>query len=312
MAQVAQYARARYIRGIKVPYLLSQMRRELSAKAAGGGPLEAEWDDDLSGEAQLEVDSGSEIKPFEALGLRQDIIRAVDDIGLVQPTEIQQLAIPKLLCRQDLVTASHTGSGKTFAYLLPLVQMMKEDEEAGISTKPKRPRAVVLLPTRELALQTLSVAKSLSYHVRFSSCCVSGSGNWKQEKEALGRPIDLVVATPGKLLKHMEEDNVYMGHVLYFVIDEADTLLDEGFGYEVKKILNIICRKEEKGARVQKVLVSATVGRKVDKLIKEEMPQMHKAATDTLHRAPKGVRYRWINVAADEDKLHVLLSVFPR
>ena len=111
---------------------------------------------------------------FGTLGLSDELLAAVTSLGLAKPTEIQAAAIPRVLAGGDLVLASHTGSGKTLAYLLPLVQALRRDEAAGVVTRPRHPRALVLGPARELTQQVLGVAKALCHHARFRSAGVSG------------------------------------------------------------------------------------------------------------------------------------------
>jgi len=181
--------------------------------------------------------------------------RVATSLNLPRPTPVQSLSVPALLSGQNLAFAAATGSGKTLAYLLPIVQRLLDDEEALRNAKPdgaapkdkylpgvrrpKRPRALVLAPTRELAVQICSVVKSLSHAgVRVSSAAVVGGEGYGQQKRRLERPVDVLVATPGRLLKHRDDGNVALGSVRAVVVDEMDTMLESGFGRDLGKICN--------------------------------------------------------------------------
>jgi len=148
----------------------------------------------------------------------------------------------------NVAFAAATGSGKTLAYLLPVVQMLKSDELLSLSLppeqaarlrKPKRPRAIVLAPTRELSQQILTVLKQLGHAAKVSSeSLVGGEDYGKQRKRLESRPVDIVVATPGRLVKHMQAGNVFLGSVRHVVIDEFDTMLEQGFQGDLGTILH--------------------------------------------------------------------------
>ncbi|CAI7911321.1 unnamed protein product [Closterium sp. NIES-53] len=205
---------------------------------------------------------------FQELGLSAELIGAVRELGLGAPTEIQRLAIPGALSGRDVVVASHTGSGKTLAYLLPVVQMMREDEaEGGRSDRLKRPRAIVLCPTRELAEQVLRVAKSLCHHARFRAAMLSGGASIAgQQQQLQSWPVDLLIATPGRLLQHMAASSLSLSLVKYLVLDEADTMFDAGFGADIRRLLRPLRNRGDAapgGAAAQRtfqtVLVTATI-----------------------------------------------------
>ncbi|KAJ9567526.1 hypothetical protein OSB04_003492 [Centaurea solstitialis] len=156
---------------------------------------------------------------FSELGLGEEVLAALTEMGITAPTEIQSLGIPAVLDEKSVVLGSHTGSGKTLAYLLPLVQLLRQDEALnGMVMKPRRPRAVVLCPTRELCEQVFGVAKSISHHARFRSTMVSGGGRLRPQEDALNSPIDMVVGTPGRVLQHIEEGTWCMG--VQMLVDE--------------------------------------------------------------------------------------------
>ncbi|GMP46223.1 hypothetical protein CsSME_00014462 [Camellia sinensis var. sinensis] len=199
---------------------------------------------------------------------------ALVELGISVPTEIQSIGIPAVLEGKSVVLGSHTGSGKTLAYMLPLAQLLRQDEALyGMLMKPRRPRAVVLCPTRELSEQVFRVAKSISHHARFRSTMVSGGTRLRPQEDSLNTPIDMVVGTPGRVLQHIEEGNMVYGDIKYLVLDEADTMFDRGFGPEIRKFLgplkNRASKSDDNG--FQTVLVSATMT-KVHLLIKKHKP----------------------------------------
>ena len=148
----------------------------------------------------------------------------------------------------NVAFAAATGSGKTLAYLLPVVQMLKSDELLSLSLspeqaarlrKPKRPRAIVLAPTRELSTQILTVLKEISHSAKVSSeSLVGGEDYGRQRKRLESRPVDIVVATPGRLVKHLQAGNMFLGSVRHVVVDEFDTMLEQGFQSDLGTILH--------------------------------------------------------------------------
>ncbi|EPS62897.1 hypothetical protein M569_11893, partial [Genlisea aurea] len=164
------------------------------------------------------------VSSFQELGLAEEVMGALEEMGISVPSEIQSIGIPAVLSGKSVVLGSHTGSGKTLAYLLPLVQLMRKDEGVhGILMKPKRPRAVVLCPTRELCQQVFRVAKSVSHHARFRSTMVGGGGRLRPQEDSLNAPIDMIVGTPGRVLQHVEEGNIVYGEIKYLVTKSSTT-----------------------------------------------------------------------------------------
>ncbi|XP_044511062.1 DEAD-box ATP-dependent RNA helicase 39-like [Mangifera indica] len=249
---------------------------------------------------------------FEELGLSEEVMGAVREIGIEVPTEIQCIGIPAILDEKSVVLGSHTGSGKTLAYLLPLVQLLRRDEaELGRLMKPRRPRAVVLCPTRELSEQVFRVAKSISHHARFRSIMVSGGGRLRPQEDSLNNPIDMVVGTPGRILQHIEDGNIVYGDIKYVVLDEADTMFDRGFGPEIRKFLAPLKHRATKpdGQGFQTILVAATMTKAVQKLIDEEFQGITHLRTSTLHKKIASARHDFIKLSGSENKLEALLQV---
>ncbi|KAK1406799.1 hypothetical protein QVD17_38407 [Tagetes erecta] len=249
---------------------------------------------------------------FGELGLSEEVLEALREMGISVPTEIQSLGIGAVLDEKSVVLGSHTGSGKTLAYLLPLVQLLRQDEAVnGMVMKPRRPRAVVLCPTRELCEQVFRVAKSISHHARFRATMVSGGVQLRPQEEALNSPVDMVVGTPGRVLQHIEEGNLVYGDIKYLVLDEADTMFDRGFGPDLRKFLGPLKNRAEKadGLGFQTVLVSATMTNAVQRLVDEEFQGIEHLRTSTLHKKVASARHDFIKLSGSENKLEALLQV---
>ncbi|CAJ1953229.1 unnamed protein product [Sphenostylis stenocarpa] len=253
-----------------------------------------------------------EAASFEELGVSEEVMGAVREMGIEVPTEIQGIGIPAVLEEKSVVLGSHTGSGKTLAYLLPLVQLLRRDEQLnGILLKPRRPRAVVLCPTRELSEQVFRVAKSISHHARFRCTMVSGGGRIRPQEDSLNNPIDMVVGTPGRVLQHIEEGNMVYGDIKYLVLDEADTMFDRGFGPDIRKFLGPLKSRASKpdGLGFQTILVTATMTKAVQKLIDEEFQGIVHLRTSSLHKKISSARHDFIKLSGSENKLEALLQV---
>lgn len=182
--------------------------------------------------------------------------------GITEPTAVQTAVIPLLLKGDNIVLAASTGSGihlselstsicfmtsfdypvtgKTLTYALPVIQHLKEQEEKGYIRMPSRPRCLVLVPTRDLAKQVLSCVKMISHHVKISSGAVLGGEANGPQRDMLKGYSDVLVASPGRLLIHKDKGHVYLGHVTHIVIDEVDTMLTQGFGADIRAILQSV------------------------------------------------------------------------
>lgn len=252
------------------------------------------------------------VSSFAEMELAPEIMSAIKELNISVPTEVQCLGIPAILGGQSIVLASHTGSGKTLAYMLPLVQLLRKDEgEIGMQTKPKRPRAVVLCPTRELSEQVFHVAKSISHRARFRSTMISGGCPMKPQENALNNPLEIVVGTPGRLLQHVTEGNIFYGDIKYVVLDEADTMFDRGFGPDLRKFLNPLRNRAAKTGDqgFQSVLVTATITKAVQKLLDEEFQGIVHIRTSTLHKKIASAHHDFVKISGSENKLESLLQV---
>ncbi|XP_010681406.1 DEAD-box ATP-dependent RNA helicase 39 [Beta vulgaris subsp. vulgaris] len=249
---------------------------------------------------------------FGELGLSEEVMGALEEMGISVPTEIQCVGIPAVLERNSVVLGSHTGSGKTLAYMLPIVQLLRRDEDnSGIVIKPRRPRAVVLCPTRELSEQVFRVAKSISHHARFRTTMISGGGRLRPQEDSLNLPIDMVVGTPGRILQHIEDGNMVYGDIKYIVLDEADTMFDRGFGPDIRKFLGPLKNRASKpnDPGFQTILVAATMTKAVQMLVDEEFQGIIHLRTSTLHKKVASARHDFIRLSGAENKLEALLQV---
>lgn len=190
---------------------------------------------------------------FENLALDSRIVEAVKSCGFEQPTDIQKAAIPQILEGRDVMASAQTGTGKTAAFVLPsLHKLLQKKNAAG-----KGPRVLILTPTRELAKQIEQNIKQFSRNNRVYFGCIVGGEPYPPQMRLLGRPLDILVATPGRLIDHLERGRLDMSRLETLILDEADRMLDMGFVDEVKAIAN------KAPADKQTLLFSATFEGKV-------------------------------------------------
>jgi len=169
---------------------------------------------------------------FEHLGLRTELLRAVSARGYTIPTPIQAQAIPAVLKGRDVLAGAQTGTGKTAAYALPMLQLL-----SSRGGKSRNPRALVLTPTRELAAQVAEFVEDYGKNLRLSSAVVFGGVPMNPQFRRLRQRVDVLVATPGRLLDHLQQGTVDLSNVEVLVLDEADRMLDMGFIRDIRKDL---------------------------------------------------------------------------
>jgi ATP-dependent RNA helicase RhlE len=188
---------------------------------------------------------------FDSLGLSEAILRAVKEYGYETPTPIQAQAIPAVLSGGDLLAGAQTGTGKTAGFVLPILQRLSQNAPVKINGKTPI-RALILTPTRELAAQVEESVRTYSKHLSLKSMAMFGGVNINPQKAALNRTLDILVATPGRLLDHLTQRTVDLSGVEIFVLDEADRMLDMGFIRDIKKVMLQLPKKR------QNLLFSAT------------------------------------------------------
>ena len=187
---------------------------------------------------------------FTDLGLSADILRAVAEQGYDTPTPIQAQAIPLVLAGRDLMAAAQTGTGKTAGFTLPILQLLAQD--TNLSLKRFKPRALVLVPTRELAIQVQQSVFTYGKHVKLRNAAIYGGVAIGPQTKLLKAGVDIVVATPGRLLDHVGQRNIDLSGIEILVLDEADRMLDMGFIHDIRKVLALLPKKK------QSLLFSAT------------------------------------------------------
>jgi ATP-dependent RNA helicase RhlE len=203
------------------------------------------------------------MQSFDELGLRPEILRAVTDAGYTTPTPIQAQAIPEVLAGHDIMGGAQTGTGKTAGFALPILH--KLSQYANVSPSPARHpvRALILAPTRELAIQVEEAISGYGKHTNLRSTCVFGGVDIRQQLPIVRAGVEILVATPGRLLDHIEQKSVNLGQVEIFVLDEADRMLDMGFIPDIKRIMRLLPAKR------QNLLFSATFSNDIKKLADE-------------------------------------------
>ena len=183
----------------------------------------------VEAEQDVEQDAGLESATFEQLGLSEELMKAVRDAGYTTPTPIQAQAIPLVLKGRDVMGLAQTGTGKTAAFTLPIVDRLLGG--------PQRTRALVLTPTRELCVQVEESVKKYAMHAPISVVSVYGGVPLDPQEKKLRAGVDIVVATPGRLIDHLERQNVVFDDLEVLVLDEADRMLDMGFAPQINRIV---------------------------------------------------------------------------
>ncbi len=198
---------------------------------------------------------------FAELGLAEEILRAVAEAGHEHPTPIQARAIPEVLAGRNLIGIAQTGTGKTASFLLPMLQLLIRGR-----SRARMPRALVLSPTRELATQTARNFDLYAKYLKLTRALLIGGVGMGEQERALEKGVDVVIATPGRLLDWFERGRILLGGVEILVIDEADRMLDMGFMPDVERIIRLLIRRR------QTLLFSATMPAEVRRLAETFMP----------------------------------------
>ncbi|MBK1723002.1 DEAD/DEAH box helicase [Thiocystis violacea] len=192
---------------------------------------------------------------FAELGLSAELLRAVAAQGYTQPTPIQVQSIPAILSGRDVLAGAQTGTGKTAAFTLPMLQRLSQTSDRG-----RLPRALVLTPTRELAAQVGESVRTYGQHLPLRSMQIFGGVGMGPQTSQLRRGVDILVATPGRLLDHVGQGNLDLSQIEFLVLDEADRMLDMGFIHDIRRVLKLLPKKR------QNLLFSATYSREIELL----------------------------------------------
>lgn len=234
--------------------------------------------------------------PFSQLGLSDPILKAVADLGYDKPTSIQEQAIPIVLRGSNLIAAAQTGTGKTASFVLPILEKLSGAE----TQRKKRIRALILVPTRELAIQVAANIKQYAKHLPLKSMAMYGGVDEKPQKQRLLDGVDVLVATPGRLLDMYTQRAIHFEEVEMLVLDEADRMLDMGFIEDLNKIMDRL------PLDTQNLLFSATLSKKVRELAKTAVENPEEI-TITAASASQSNINQWITTV-DKDRKSALLS----
>jgi ATP-dependent RNA helicase RhlE len=234
---------------------------------------------------------------FDSLGLRPELLRAVQDLGYAQATPIQSRAIPSVLEGRDLLAAAQTGTGKTAAFALPLLQCLSETHPQPRGSRS--PRALVLVPTRELAAQVHQSFVDFGRHLQQHATLIFGGVSPRPQVDALRRGVDIVIATPGRLLDHANERNIDLRGVRHLVLDEADRMLDMGFIRDIRRVLALLPPNR------QNLLFSATFSEEIRGLAKGLLKNPLTVEVAARNAPPELVEHR-VHLVSQGDKRAVL------
>ncbi|HEY1996424.1 DEAD/DEAH box helicase [Paraburkholderia sp.] len=225
---------------------------------------------------------------FDSLGLSEPLVRAVHELGYTSPTPIQLQAIPAVLNGGDLLAGAQTGTGKTAGFTLPILQRLNTMPPVATASGKRAVRALILTPTRELAAQVEESVRAYGKYLKLKSTVMFGGVGINPQIDALRRGVDIVVATPGRLLDHMQQKTIDLSHLEILVLDEADRMLDMGFIHDIKRVLAKLPPKR------QNLLFSATFSDEI------------KALADNLLDAPALIEVARRNTTAElvAQKIH--------
>jgi ATP-dependent RNA helicase RhlE len=239
------------------------------------------------------------VNSFNELGLNAELVRAVEELGFTRPTPVQAEAIPPALAGRDVLACAMTGSGKTAAFLLPILQRLK-DKPTG------RTRVLIISPTRELAAQTNEHLADLAKHTRIRGAAIFGGVGMKPQEDALRRGVDIIAATPGRLLDHMQYDYAKLADIEILVLDEADRMLDMGFLPDIKRVLRHLPAKAR-----QTMLFSATMPAPILELSRTLLQNPERIAVERKQAPATGVTQTLYPVPSNL-KVDLLIALLER
>ncbi|MEF1172449.1 DEAD/DEAH box helicase [Vibrio sinaloensis] len=234
--------------------------------------------------------------PFAKLGLSQPLTQTIQSLGYSKPTTIQTKAIPAILQGDDLIAAAQTGTGKTASFVLPILEKLAKGE----TQRKKRVRALILTPTRELAQQIDQKVRDYGQNLSLKSLAMYGGVDEKPQKQALIEGVDILIATPGRLLDMYGKRAVHFEEIEVLVMDEADRMLDMGFIDDINKILDRL------PTDIQHLLFSATLSNKVRDLAKTAVHDPFEISIAANQASKKNIE-QWL-ITVDKDKKSALLS----
>jgi ATP-dependent RNA helicase RhlE len=233
---------------------------------------------------------------FSELGLRTELLRAVEQNGYREATPIQQQAIPLILTGADVLAGAQTGTGKTAGFTLPLLERVHQTRAPG----PRRIRALILVPTRELAAQVSDSVRTYGRHMHFKSAAIFGGVSARTQIDKIRKGLDIVIATPGRLLDLAQQQEIDLSSVEILVLDEADRMLDMGFIRDIRKIFRFLPEKR------QNLLFSATFSNDIRRLANDLLDSP--AEIQVAARNKPAERIRQTVLPVDKRRKRELLS----
>jgi len=236
---------------------------------------------------------------FDSLGLSADLLRAISEQGYTEPTPIQSQAIPIILQGKDVMGGAQTGTGKTAGFTLPLLQRLSHNQ---ISHGKRPVRALVLTPTRELAAQVGASVETYGRHLALRSTVIFGGVKINPQIEKLRHGVDILVATPGRLLDHVSQKTLNLSKIEILVLDEADRMLDMGFIHDIRKVLALLPKNGER----QNLLFSATFSNEIKQLADRLLNQPE--LIEVAHRNTTADRISQVVHPVDKKRKRELLS----
>ena len=237
---------------------------------------------------------------FEDLKLLAPILRAIKEKGYTSPTPVQQQAIPLVLKRADILASAQTGTGKTAAFAIPIIQLIHHKEQQQ-NSKPIL-RSLIVTPTRELAIQIGENIEAYAKYTRVKHAVIFGGVNQNSQVDKLKRGVHMLVATPGRLLDLIDQGYVNLDTVKVFVLDEADRMLDMGFIHDIRKLLKILPKKR------QSLFFSATLPDNIVKLSRQILKNPRKIAVSPTSTTAETVQ-QYLYYTNRKDKGNLLLHI---
>ena len=228
---------------------------------------------------------------FAALGLGPKILQAIEDAGYASPTPIQAQAVPHVLLGGDVTGIAQTGTGKTAAFVLPMIHRLEQGR-----ARARMPRTLILAPTRELAAQVAENFEKYGKHLKLNMALLIGGVSFKEQEDKLMRGVDVLIATPGRLIDQFERGKILLTGVEILVIDEADRMLDMGFIPDIEKICALL------PPRRQTLLFSATMPPEINKLAQRFQNQPKKIEVARQAQTAETIKQFVVKIPRDDDK----------
>ena len=239
---------------------------------------------------------------FKDLGLCKEILLSINNIGYKEPTEIQKKAIPNILMGRDILGCAQTGTGKTGSFIMPLIEILNSGK-----SKSRMPRSLVLAPTRELAMQVSEEFNKINKYLKLQMVLLIGGTSFAEQENKLAKGVDVLIATPGRLLDHIERGKVIIKDVKLLVIDEADRMLDMGFIPDVIKINKLLPKIR------QTLFFSATLSNEIRNIGKDLLINPKEISINPYSSTSKNIDSTFIKTSSNNkmNDLKKLLCIDP-